>query len=289
VRNTYRFLPVIEQAKTPFIFTLYPGAGLELYQSESDRKLKTLFNSRYFRRVIVTQNVTRRYLLERELCEPEKITFIYAGTEPAEYFQQHYVPKQCYPTDKATFDICFVAAKYMEKGINKGYDTFIKTAKKLAALQPTIQFHIVGNFEQTDMDITGLEGRIKFYGFQLREFFPTFYSRMDMILSPNVPFKLTPGNFDGFPTGCCVEAGFAGVAVLHADVLNENQDNTYLPDKELCIINTNPDDIANKVLYYFNNLDQLYALSKAGQSKFYEIYSSKSQLDSRLALLKKYI
>jgi glycosyltransferase involved in cell wall biosynthesis len=289
LNNAYRFLPEIENTQTPFIFTLYPGGGFELDQPASDLKLNTVIRSRLFRKVIVTQKVTYDYLLSKNLCAPEKIEYIYGGVEPADYFQEHNVPKVFYKKDKATFDICFVAHKYMPKGINKGYHTFISTAKILARLNKDFRFHVVGNYGPDDITIEGLENRVKFYGSQHLSFFPEFYSRMDMILSPNIPFVHAPGNFDGFPTGCCVEAGFAGVAVLHADVLNENQDNTYLPDKELCIINTNPDDIANKVLYYFNNLDQLYALSKAGQSKFYEIYSSKSQLDSRLALLKKYI
>ena len=65
-------------------------------------------------------------------------------------------------------------------------------------------------------------GQVKFYGAQRTEFFPSFYSQMDLILAPNIPFTLLPGAFDGFPPGGCIEAGLSGVAVFCTDVLNQN-------------------------------------------------------------------
>ena len=42
---------------------------------------------------------------------------------------------------------------------------------------------------------------------------------MDLIISPNVPFVLASGAFDGFPTACCMEAALSGTAMFVTDEL----------------------------------------------------------------------
>ncbi|UWG96663.1 hypothetical protein LPY66_17540 [Dehalobacter sp. DCM] len=84
--------------------------------------------------------------------------------------------------------------------------------KKLARSAENIRSHVVGNFDRSDIDVSELGDRIIFYGLRNKSFFPTFYSGIDLIVSPNLPFVLIPGkNYDGFPTGCCIDAALHNV------------------------------------------------------------------------------
>ena len=107
----------------------------------------------------------------------------------------------------------------MPRGVDKGYDRFIATARILRGRHPEVRFHVVGNFTEEDVEITDLHDCITFYGHRFTPFFPDFTRRMDIILSPNIPFMFKPGAFDGFPTGCCIEAALCGTAVFASDEL----------------------------------------------------------------------
>jgi len=200
--------------------SLYPGGGLQLRNQECDEILKRVCSSKNFRKVITTQKVTRDYLLQNGIGAAEDIEFIYGGAFPCHANGNEQKEKQRFGKSKDTFDLCFVAHKYMPQGRDKGYDLFVATAKKLARSCPQSRFHVVGPFSKEDLDVAELNDRISFHGSQKPEFFGGFYDRMDMILSPNGSFILHPGAFDGFPTGCCIEAGMCGVAVMATDDLN---------------------------------------------------------------------
>ena len=139
INNINYFLDKIEQMKTPFVFTLYPGGGFWVDEIASDEKLKRVFNSKYFKKVIVTQKITYDYLISKNFCTPSSIEFIFGGVLASNYFDKHYIKKKYYLNDKNTFDICFVANKYMPKGIDKGYDVFIEVAKKLLSYNKNIK------------------------------------------------------------------------------------------------------------------------------------------------------
>ena len=51
--NAAAFLRTIEKHRLPFVFTLYPGAGFRLNDDVSDRNLRRVCESEYFRGVIV--------------------------------------------------------------------------------------------------------------------------------------------------------------------------------------------------------------------------------------------
>lgn len=102
---------------------------------------------------------------------------------------------------------------------------------------------------------------------------------MDIICSPNIPFKLDTGYFDGFPTSCCVEAAFAGVAVFCSDELNLNIE--FINNFDICIIPVEPKKIAKIILNYFNDLNSLYNLSQRCRDKFLKVFDIKVQMHKR--------
>jgi glycosyltransferase involved in cell wall biosynthesis len=191
--------------------------------------------------------------------------------------------KKFFGFEKNSLDICFVAAKYVPMGIDKGYDVFIEVAKKLVESHTNINFHVVGNFTETDIPINGLESKITFHGFQTLEWFDKFYIDKDVILSPNIPFALTKGAFDGFPTTSCVEAGLRKVAVFCTDELKLN--NHFIDNEEIVIVPHDTDSIVRVIEAFYEEPDKLRSIAKKGAAKMREVFSYKSQILPRIRLI----
>ena len=278
--ETYVLLPFLEKNKIPFVFVLYPGGGFGLNNKKSDLMLTKIFKSKYFKGVITTQAITNDYLKVNNLCPQDKINYIYGGF--VQFKKEDIKPKQIYKKSKKTFDICFVAAKYSDKGVDKGYDIFIETAKIISQMTDDVMFHVVGGFDSDDIDTSEIKDRIKFYGFQKPNFLIDFYSKMDISLAPSRPFKLFEGNFDGFPLG--IDAGYCGTAIFVSDELKMNK---YYKDLEdIVIINLDAKEISAKIMKYYNNPADLYKLSSMCQNKTQELFDIDLQIDERIKVFK---
>jgi glycosyltransferase involved in cell wall biosynthesis len=280
--NVYQFLNSFEREKIPFVFTLYPGGGFAIHVPESDAKLSRVFRSPQFRKVIVTQKITYDYLLEKKFCSPKQIEFIYGVVTPLKILK-NYENKKFYGFDKGTLDICFVAHKYMKAGIDKGYDIFIATARQLALEIGDIHFHVVGNFDATDIPIDGLEDKLTFYGQKNPSWFDDFYQDKDIILSPNKPFILLPGSFDGFPTASCTEAGLRKVAIFCTDELKMNI--RFTDRKDIVIIPPNASKIVNTIKYYHAHPAELKTIAENGCRRIQELYGYENQIAPRIRIL----
>lgn len=121
-------LPYIEKSKKNFIFTLYPGGGFNVKDENALEKLRKVLHSPYFKGVIVTQEFTRTFLIEKYNCPKNKIHYIFGGIIPQNSI--NIQRKRIYKKENI-LNICFCAAKYMENGLDKGYDIFIDAAKIL--------------------------------------------------------------------------------------------------------------------------------------------------------------
>ena len=283
LNNIYKYVEAIEQVGQPFAFTLYPGGGFELNEVHSDAKLQRVLGSRCFRYVIATQPVTRDYLLARRLCREDQIRFIQGGVITRSAFEK---PRgKChFGINKDRLDICFVAARYTPKGEDKGYDLFVDAAIRIIQAGLDVYFHVVGPWDETVLDLGDVRSRFTFYGFQRTSFFRDFYRRMDLILSPNRPFTLGPGAFDGFPTACCIEAALQGVAVACTDEL---QLNTQLEDgNQVLIIRPDADKIVEKLLPLFAQPHRLANIGRHGRMRFAQVFAHKAQLPPRINVLR---
>jgi glycosyltransferase involved in cell wall biosynthesis len=283
VNNAHQFLPVIEKHGLPFAFTLYPGGGFQIDDEESDRKLRRVCDSPLLRKVIVTQTISQEYLIRKQFCDSAMIEFVYGGVFPSDVFSPGTVKKRYYGIDKESFDLCFVAHKYMPKGIDKGYDVFIEVARLLAPELKNVRFHVVGGHGPDEIDVTDLGEKIRFYGSMHRDEFQRFYAGMDLIVSPNVPFRVCPGRFDGFPTGCCIEAGLSGVAVFCADCLGSNI--AFVDGEELVIIPRDPPSIAGIIGRYHADPERLSRIAANGQRAFARVFDLNAQMEPRLRVL----
>lgn len=280
--NMKVFLDTLENNQIPFIFTLYPGGGFQVDVPESDLTLRRIFSSPLFRKVVVTQKLTYDYLIKKDLCSPDQIEFIYGVVTPTEMLENS-INKRYFGVDKNTLDICFVAHKYMAQGIDKGYDVFIDVAKKIVKLYDDVNFHVVGSFDENDLPIDGLEGRITFYGLQPSKWFHEFYQDKDIILSPNVPFVLLNGSFDGFPTASCTEAGANGVAILCTDSLGLNI--KFTDGEDIVLIPYDTEKIIEIISRLHADPEKLIGISKNGAKKIREVYSYENQIAPRINLI----
>ena len=285
LRQIYDII-VINGIKKPFVFTLYPGGSFAIDDYKSDKMLRAIFLSPYFRKVIVTQKITYDYLMYKNFCPKEKIEYIFGGVITTSYFNRNYLKeKKYFFRDKKCMDICFVARKQTEFGEDKGYDTFIETAKILHKKNKNIYFHVVGaNWKYTDINIDQIKSVIRFYGYLNTEQLNEFYKDKDIILSPNKPFVFGKGYFDGFLTGCVVEATLHYVCAFVSDELELNN-NKYINHHDIEIISPDAEKYAEVVEYYYSNPEKIITLAKSGAEKTIKLNSPEIQLGRRIELL----
>lgn len=285
--NAWDNIEYFERNHLPFVFTLYPGGSFYLNDAASDERLRRVFASKMFRRVIVTQKITRDYLLEKNFCPLEKIEFIYGVVTPRINLDNATREHRHFGFGKSTLDICFTAHKYTPDGHDKGYDLFLEVARRLAATLPECRFHVVGGFNVEDLPIDGLEDRITFYGGQTQEWLFRFYQDKDIILLCNVPFVIAPGAFDGFPTGCGSDAMLNGVAQFCTDPLKLNLE--FKVERDLVIVPHDADVIVERLMWYRNNPAALRNIAEAGKNRALEVYSFESQIKPRIDILNREI
>lgn len=287
ITNIYSFINYLEKFKIPFVFTLYPGGGFQMNDEVSDMKLQRVLSSPMFKKVIVTQNVTKDYLVTNKFCGEDKIEFIFGGVVPQISLIKDTADRKNYLVNKETLDICFCAGKYMPKGIDKGYDVFIELAHLLAKKYDFIRFHVIGGFDASDIDVTAINDKIVFYGYQKFENLESIFKGTDIIISPNKSFVLSKGSFDGFPLGTVVEAALNGVLAIISDDLNQNT--KFMNGEELIIVERDTVAIEKVITNLIDTPSRIIDIANNGKLKFQEVYSNSIQMNPRIELLQKLI
>ena len=278
-----KFVNMINSIEAPFIFTLYPGGGFSLYDKFSNRLLRECFANPLFRKVIVSQPITREYLLENNfLCE-NQISLIPGVVVPDEFLQESCNDKLFFGQDKLTLDIAFIAHKYTRFGVQKGYGTFIEVAHRLYRHNIKLKFHVIGGFDHNDIDVNRLGDSITFHGAVGTLEFIEICKSIDLVISPNVPGINGPGIFDGFPTGSSIQAGLRGAALFCTDELMQNR--SFVDKKDLVLISNDAKQIVDCVTKYLDDIDELYKLAHTGRQTFKAQYGRAAQLEPRIKLL----
>lgn len=281
--NAQRLLPYFKARRIPFILQLYPGGSFEPNVEASDQQLREVVHSPLCRKIITTQTLTREHLLRRIDCDPAKIEFIYGGVFDSRVGFDFGRDKHLFGTHKDTIDLCFVAHRYGSDMAQKGYDQFVEVARILAADDPRLRFHVVGDYRPDDLPLGDAAPRFTFYGPRPSAFFAEFYPRMDVILSANRPINMEAGPFDGFPTGACMEAGFRGVLNCITDPLQLNV--AFEDDVNILLVDRDAARTARRLSSLFAVPDQLYALAAANWHRFREVFDVDRQLWARTRLI----
>ncbi len=285
ISNLKVSFPLFEKFKIPFLFTLYPGAGFRFYNKESDNFLRNVNDSPLFRGVIVTQQSTFNYLVDREIIPENKIHFIYGVPNQLTEFNL-LNPKKFYKKNKSTLDICFVATKYTKFGIDKGFDVFCQVAHRPSKKYNFVKFHVVGGFGKEDVLYSIPKDQINFYSYQYFEFFKDFYCNIDIILSPVKSSVYGEGSFDGFPTGAVTDAGLFNVMMVSSDPLNDNKYPDFKNWEEMIIAESNQYAISDIVEKVIENPLLIEEIATAGKNKLMTLFSRENQIDKRVDLIK---
>jgi hypothetical protein len=159
----------------------------------------------------------------------------------------------------------------------------VTIARALAAGDPRLRFHVVGDYTADDLPLGDAAARFTFHGQRPSEFFRTFYPRMDAIVSVTQPFARGPGAFDGFPAGACLEAGFRGVLNCINDPLDLN---IALRDgKDVVLLDGDPEHTAERLRDLLATPPRLYDLAYANWRKFHEVFDIDRQLWDRTRII----
>jgi hypothetical protein len=281
--NAASLVPYFEGRQLPFIFQLYPGGGFQIGQAESDEKLRRVVLSDYCRKVIVTQRLSRDYIVDRIGCDPAKIDLIFGGVFESRGDFDFHQEKKIFGRDKHTLDICFVAHKYGNDLVSKGYEQFARIAISLSRDDPRLRFHVVGDYSAADIALGEAEEKFTFYGRRESNFFTDFYPAMDAIISINRPFVLAPGAFDGFPTGACIEAGFHGVLNCINDPLELNP--VLVPGQDFLLLDFDEERSIARLRQLLDCPEELYRLAYGNWRKFRVVFGTDTQLWARTRLI----
>ena len=281
--NADLFRPFYETLGIPFSFTLNPGGAFRLGHPHSDDRLRRVFDSALFRKVIVTYPLTRDYVLDRFQLPDERIALIPGTIVVERLLDAHRGPKRRFGIHKDTLDLCFVGMRYSPTGADKGYDRFIAAMALLAPRLPALRIHVVGNFDVDTVACGGLAGRIAFHGPRDQRWLAAFYGGIDAIVSPNVADQLAKGAFDGFPVTSCIEAGMCGVALFATDPMGLNM---WLRDGiDYVAIDRDPRRIADRLESWLATPERLYRLAESGERRFHAHWGEEAQMGPRVALM----
>lgn len=282
--NIKKHFDVLNRNKNPFTFTLYPGGGFGFDDVTVDENLKRYFDSKQFKGVIVNQNCTKKYLIEKQLCDPNHINLISGvplnlNTPEIQNFE--------YKKDSNKTSILFFANKYTPDGSDKGFDVFQKIVLDLMNLKDQFNFIVMGGFSESDLTDVNLKDIILFKGV-LNEFeFESVLKETHIIVSPNKPFLLSKYGFDGFPLSTCITASLFGNVTFMTDYFNESDYLGLKEEQDFIKIDSDINFITNKIIELHNNRDLLKKIAENGRNKMLHLHSFETQMTPRIDHFKK--
>lgn len=280
LNNAHHWVDELDRHSVPFVFTLYPGGGFELGEARSMAKLKRVLASPMLRSVVATQPVTVETL--RPLCRVPVLELPGLVISPA-YLAADAVRRP--PAAGEGLRICFAAYRYDAGGRSKGYPEFIAVASELARRRSDLRFAVAGNFSASDWPIPEhLAPRLSFVGPLPTQELRQFFLGQDVMVAPTMRFALTGTEFDGFPTGSCVEASLCGVAIICSDELEQNRH--YEDGREIMICKPEAASIIGPLEALARNPDRATQIGKRGQQRTGTLYGIAAQLLPRTRLLR---
>ncbi|WP_147251455.1 FkbM family methyltransferase [Blastococcus sp. TBT05-19] len=283
LNNAAMFLADLERHALPFVLQLYPGGGLYLGDPVSERKLRRVLASPLLRHVITTQPVVTALVRE-----------VGGGSVPVTEVIGGPVGRSClapgaglrtdyFGSGKEFLDVCFVAARYTPDGSDKGWPVFLESLRSLADAGLPVRGHVVGGFGPADVGPEHAELDLSFSGVLSTPELHEFYLGMDVIVSPVAAGRITPGAFDGFPTGACVEASLSGVAMVATDPLGQNR--LYTDGTDILMPRADADDVVARILAMVAEPDGVRRVAQAGLRTTRRTYGVDAQLSSRRRVL----
>jgi hypothetical protein len=284
--NVLKYLDKLKKSKSSFVFTLYPGGGWEIENNEKDQIIYDLIDLPFCKAVIVNQYLTYNYLINKLKVDSDKVFLIPGIPLPLTAVNDY---RTNFPKDPV-IKIVFVAHKYTFNGIDKGFPIFIKFINRIKS-KTNIKFnaYVIGDFTKDDLQQDGNWLNLFFMGRMDEDSLNVFLKETDVIISPNQPFKLKKGAYDGFPLGSVISAGLNNNLILSTDFFNEGEKIGFIDTIHFVKIDPNDNDIFNKFIHYYydsKSVKEIIFNCKLFISRF---YSYDNQIVPRFELIKNLI
>tara|TARA_R110000850_G_scaffold80947_1_gene173793 strand:+ start:80625 stop:81791 length:1167 start_codon:yes stop_codon:yes gene_type:complete len=277
--NLIKFYPTFEENNTNFAFTLYPGGGFGFNNEQIDSYLRKVCQSNYFKGVIVNQNITKTYLIEKKICKEDKIKLIFGVPLNLNLPE---IKDYTYKKSSDCLNILFFANKYTSDGADKGFDVFLKIVKQLLYKKETFNFIVIGGFSENDVRDTEIKNIIDFKG-SLNEFeFTKIVKETHILISANRPFILSKNGFDGFPLATCVTASLYGNLNFMTDYFNEAEKINLKGNEGFILIKDSIEDIVANIIELDKDRVKLQKIAENGRNKMLHLYSFENQITPRL-------
>jgi glycosyltransferase involved in cell wall biosynthesis len=284
--NVRSYYYIFEKYNIDFFFTLYPGGGFQFNNVVIDSSLMEICCSKNFLGLIVNQNVTKEYLIDKKICEPDKIHFLPGVPTNFKLLRAQVLDEKNF---NSSIRVLFFSNKYTPDGIDKGFPLFQKVAKKLLEIDMSLGFDVIGNFTSDDINDPILRSKFIFHG-QLEESdFGDVLNSTHILLSPNQPFKLSVGSYDGFPLGTSVLAGFFRNVLVLTDFFNESEKIGFINGRDFVKIELDVKTIVIQILELMKDRSKMISISSAAHNKILDLYSWKNQISPRLNILKMFL
>jgi hypothetical protein len=275
--NLKKVFPIFIENKIPFVFTLYPGGGFKMYDYDTDKNLSTYFSSSLFRHVIVNMPHVYDYIIQRFNIDISKVSLIYGAPLS--------LPEVI---DSATHDdsiirIVFSSHKYVQHGVDKGFDIFNKVAKYFEG-NPNFEFTCIGGFSEKDL-ITSTKN-INFISDVLPQKLSGEFAKYDIIISPNRSHVLHYGAFDGFPTGSVLHACNSGCMMMLTDDWNNATRLGLVDNESFIFIAANSEFVVNKLLELSKGKSRIKSIAYKGKGTLIKQLDLTNQMKKRITILK---
>lgn len=282
--NIIKYFHFLERNKTNFVFTLYPGGGFGFNDSTIDNNLKRICASKYFKGVIVNQNCTKSYLIEKNICSENQVELIFGVPLNLETSE---IENYKYQKANNQLSVLFFGNKYTPNGADKGFDVFLKVVALLYNKINNINFIVIGGFSEEDVTISSIKNVIDFKG-TLNEFqFNEILLQTHILLSANIPFTLSQNAFDGFPLATCVTASLYGNLNLMTDYFNESEKINLIDNVDYIKVDSDEKQIAEIIKKLDSNRELLKEIALQGRNKILHLYNYENQITKRIDFFKK--
>ncbi|WP_439490592.1 hypothetical protein [Algoriphagus sp.] len=275
--NIDRFFEVFERKGIPFVFTLYPGGGFLLNNTNVDNRLKSIINSSLCICVIVNQFFIKDYLIKRLNCDTGKIKVIHGVPLNIANYKQNVNENKSF---LGRIRILFFANKYKDGASDKGWKIFLGLTKLIIESGLDISFDVIGGFSYEDyVNIFNIE-KFRFHGVLIEEEFYEVLNSTHIIVSPNSP-NFETGAFDGFPLATCVSAGLFKNVLLMSDYFGEASKSGWISGVNYIKINNSVESILSIVESLELDREKLKSLAFNAQKLILKNYSYNNQIYRR--------
>lgn len=278
--NLKRAFPIFEKNKIPYVFTLYPGGGFKIYDKQTEFNLETYFNSPLFRHVIVNMPHVYEYIKRRFGLDDGKLTYIYGAPLVLPINGNSRIQK----VNKIR--IAFSSHKYIQHGIDKGFDIFNKVAKSFQE-DDRFEFVCIGGFDEGDL--IEKTDNIQFKSNISPNDLHFEFENYDIIMSPNRSHVLNFGAFDGFPTGSVIHAANSGCMMMISDEMNNAKSLGLINNLDYILIAPNIELIREKLLELSKNVDSINRIAKNGREKLLRNLKQEEQMIKRMNIISRYL